>query len=54
MRDVLRNRRDHPGQNFRTAIIALTHDPKTISGFKRIDPARDGRTHEQAGEGREP
>jgi putative ABC transport system ATP-binding protein len=38
---------------FRTAIIVVTHDEKIIPTFKRIYHIRDGRTHEEAGEGRE-
>jgi len=36
----------------RTAIIVVTHDEKIIPTFKRIYHIRDGRTHEEAGEGR--
>jgi putative ABC transport system ATP-binding protein len=39
-------------QQFRTAIIVVTHDEKIIPTFKRIYQIRDGRTHEEAGEGR--
>jgi len=37
---------------FRTAIIVVTHDEKIIPTFKRVYHIRDGRTHEEAGEGR--
>ena len=36
----------------RTAIIVVTHDEKIIPTFKRIYHIRDGRTYEEAGEGR--
>jgi len=36
-----------------TAIIVVTHDEKIIPTFKRIYHIRDGRTEEEAGEGRE-
>jgi len=39
-------------QRFRTAIIVVTHDEKIIPTFKRIYHIRDGRTYEEAGEGR--
>ena len=35
-----------------TAIIVVTHDEKIIPTFRRIYHIRDGRTHEEAGEGR--
>jgi putative ABC transport system ATP-binding protein len=38
---------------FQTAIIVVTHDEKIIPTFKRIYQIRDGRTYEEAGEGRE-
>ena len=38
-------------QQFRTAIIVVTHDEKIIPTFKRIYHIRDGKTHEEAGEG---
>ncbi len=38
---------------YRTAIIVVTHDEKIIPTFKRIYHIRDGRTYEEAGEGRE-
>jgi putative ABC transport system ATP-binding protein len=37
---------------YETAIIVVTHDEKIIPTFKRIYHIRDGRTHEEAGEGR--
>ncbi|WP_121243200.1 ABC transporter ATP-binding protein [Sulfurisoma sediminicola] len=37
---------------YQTAIIVVTHDEKIIPTFKRIYHIRDGRTHEEAGEGR--
>ncbi|MEW6689852.1 MAG: ABC transporter ATP-binding protein [Pseudomonadota bacterium] len=36
----------------RTAIIVVTHDEKILPTFKRIYRIRDGRTVEEAGEGR--
>lgn len=41
-------------KQYRTAIIVVTHDEKIIPTFKRIYHIRDGRTYEEAGEGREP
>ena len=41
-------------QRFQTAIIVVTHDEKIIPTFKRIYHIRDGRTYEEAGEGRAP
>ncbi len=38
---------------YRTAIIVVTHDEKIIPTFKRLYHIRDGRTYEEAGEGRE-
>lgn len=38
---------------FRTAIIVVTHDEKIIPMFKRIYRIRDGKTYEEAGEGRQ-
>jgi len=35
-----------------TAIVVVTHDEKIIPTFKRIYHIRDGRTYEEAGEGR--
>ncbi len=40
-------------RQYQTAIIVVTHDEKIIPTFKRIYHIRDGRTHEEAGEGRE-
>ncbi|MDY0307950.1 MAG: ABC transporter ATP-binding protein [Deltaproteobacteria bacterium] len=37
---------------FETAIIVVTHDEKIIPTFKRMYHIRDGRTHEEVGEGR--
>ncbi len=39
-------------QQYRTAIIVVTHDEKIIPTFRRIYHIRDGRTVEEAGEGR--
>ena len=39
-------------QSFATAIIVVTHDEKIIPTFRRIYHIRDGRTYEEAGEGR--
>ncbi|MFZ4534764.1 ABC transporter ATP-binding protein [Propionivibrio sp.] len=39
---------------YKTAIIVVTHDEKIIPTFKRIYHIRDGKTYEEAGEGREP
>ena len=39
-------------QQYRTAIIVVTHDEKIIPTFKRIYHIRDGRTFEEAGQGR--
>ncbi len=39
-------------QQYSTAIIVVTHDEKIIPTFKRIYQIRDGRTSEEAGEGR--
>ena len=36
---------------YRTAIIVVTHDEKIIPTFKRIYHIRDGKTHEETGEG---
>lgn len=40
-------------EQYQTAIIVVTHDEKIIPTFKRIYHIRDGRTYEEAGEGRE-
>jgi len=37
---------------YRAAIIVVTHDEKIIPTFRRTYHIRDGRTHEEAGEGR--
>jgi len=37
---------------YQTAIIVVTHDEKIIPTFKRIYHIRDGRTYEEAGEGK--
>ena len=37
---------------YRTAIIIVTHDDNIIPTFKRLYHIREGRTHEEAGEGR--
>ncbi len=37
---------------YETAIIVVTHDEKIIPTFKRIYHIRDGKTHEEVGEGR--
>lgn len=37
---------------YQTAIIVVTHDEKIIPTFKRIYHIRDGKTQEEAGEGR--
>ncbi|MGD9975382.1 MAG: ABC transporter ATP-binding protein, partial [Desulfatirhabdiaceae bacterium] len=39
-------------RQYETAIIVVTHDEKIIPTFKRIYHIRDGRTLEEAGEGR--
>ena len=39
-------------RQYQTAIIVVTHDEKIIPTFRRIYQIRDGRTHEEAGEGR--
>lgn len=36
---------------YETAIIVVTHDEKIIPTFKRLYHIRDGRTHEEVGEG---
>jgi putative ABC transport system ATP-binding protein len=40
-------------KQYETAIIVVTHDEKIIPTFKRIYHIRDGKTIEEAGEGRE-
>lgn len=37
---------------YKTAIIVVTHDEKIIPTFRRLYQIRDGRTHEEAGDGR--
>nr|WP_242523344.1 hypothetical protein [Thiocystis minor] len=37
---------------YQIAVIVVTHDEKIIPTFRRIYHIRDGRTHEEAGEGR--
>ena len=39
-------------RRFATAIIVVTHDEKIIPSFERLYHIRDGRTHEERGEGR--
>jgi putative ABC transport system ATP-binding protein len=39
-------------RQYHTAIVVVTHDEKIIPTFRRIYHIRDGRTHEEAGEGR--
>ena len=39
-------------EQYRTAIIVVTHDEKIIPTFRRLYHIRDGRTHEEAGEAR--
>jgi putative ABC transport system ATP-binding protein len=39
-------------RQYETAIIVVTHDEKIIPTFRRIYHIRDGRTQEEAGEGR--
>ena len=39
-------------QEFRIAIIVVTHDEKIIPTFKRIYHIRDGKTYEETGEGK--
>ncbi|MCC6502512.1 MAG: ABC transporter ATP-binding protein [Deltaproteobacteria bacterium] len=39
-------------RQYETAIIVVTHDEKIVPTFRRIYHIRDGRTHEEAGEGR--
>ncbi|MBI1905881.1 MAG: ABC transporter ATP-binding protein [Rhodocyclales bacterium] len=41
-------------RQFQTAVIVVTHDEKIIPTFRRIYHIRDGRTVEEAGEGRTP
>ena len=39
-------------QQFCTAIIVVTHGEKIFPAFKRIYHIRDGKTYQEAGEGR--
>ena len=39
-------------RQYETAVIVVTHDEKIIPTFKRIYHIRDGKTEEEAGEGR--
>jgi putative ABC transport system ATP-binding protein len=39
-------------RHYQTAVIVVTHDEKIIPTFRRLYHIRDGRTHEEAGEGR--
>ncbi|MFZ0789054.1 MAG: ABC transporter ATP-binding protein [Chromatiaceae bacterium] len=39
-------------RQYQTAVIVVTHDEKIIPTFRRIYHIRDGRTHEEVGEGR--
>ncbi|MBT9494835.1 MAG: ABC transporter ATP-binding protein [Paucibacter sp.] len=39
-------------EQYRAAVIVVTHDEKIIPSFKRIYQIRDGRTEEEVGEGR--
>ncbi|WP_374279196.1 ABC transporter ATP-binding protein [Azonexus sp.] len=39
-------------RQFRTAIIVVTHDEKIIPTFERIYHIRDGRTYQEAGQGK--
>ncbi len=41
-------------QEYQTAVIVVTHDEKIIPTFHRIYQIRDGKTHEERGEGRAP
>jgi putative ABC transport system ATP-binding protein len=43
---------DRMAEQYRTAIIVVTHDEKIIPTFRRLYRIRDGRTHEEAGEAR--
>ncbi|MFH2134146.1 MAG: ABC transporter ATP-binding protein [Pseudomonadota bacterium] len=40
-------------EQYQTALIVVTHDEKIIPTFKRIYHIRDGRTYEEAGEGKQ-
>lgn len=39
-------------RQYETAVIVVTHDEKIIPTFRRIYHIRDGRTHEEQGEGK--
>lgn len=39
-------------KQYEAAIIVVTHDEKIIPTFRRIYRIRDGKTEEEAGEGR--
>jgi putative ABC transport system ATP-binding protein len=41
-------------EQYRTAVIVVTHDEKIIPTFRRIYHIRDGKTYEEAGQGRAP
>lgn len=41
-------------RRYETAVIVVTHDEKIIPTFKRIYHIRDGYTHEEAGQGKQP
>lgn len=43
---------NHMARQYETAVIVVTHDEKIIPTFRRIYHIRDGRTQEEAGEGR--
>jgi len=43
---------DQMALQYQTAIVVVTHDEKIIPIFKRIYHIRDGKTYEEAGEGR--
>jgi putative ABC transport system ATP-binding protein len=43
---------NHMAAQYQTAIIVVTHDEKIIPTFKRLYNIRDGRTIEEAGQGR--
>jgi putative ABC transport system ATP-binding protein len=43
---------DQMAVDHQTAIIVVTHDEKIIPTFKRLYHIRDGRTYEEAGQGR--
>ena len=38
-------------RRYETAVVVVTHDEKIIPTFRRVYHIRDGRTHEEAGEG---